>query len=128
MAVQYTLVPGGIVRGDAFPVERTVHHLRGRTVTKAWLTVKDDVSDSDLSALIQKTITSTDVPGTGKVTGTAVFSRATLRFDLTNLDTGAGAGGQRAYYDIQILLDNNERITLELGYVDFIEEITVTTT
>lgn len=91
----------------------------GVTITKAWLTVKAAVADAD-PGLVQKAITTSDVPGTGQIendgTGDVDF---VVRFDLTRADTlaiGTLAGGKR-YFDVQVLASDGNPYTAEIGVV-----------
>lgn len=126
--VRSSLVEGGITRGDAFPIRRWVIVPTGLTVTKAWLTIKADIDDDDGSALVQKTITSSNVAGTGQIEKTgAALGRALLRFDFVNTDTGALSAGEDHYWDLQVLLSDGQRHTLEGGMVSALAEVTETT-
>ena len=59
----------------------------GAVLTKAWLTVKDDVGDAD-PGLFQKEITTTDAPGTGQIENDGTGNvDPVLRFDLLLADT-----------------------------------------
>jgi len=79
-------------------------------ITKGWLTIKDDESDADIDAIIQKEITTSDVPGTGQLEDDGSGDGdPILRFDLVPADTRA-IGSTHRYYDIQILLSANSSI------------------
>lgn len=94
----------------------------GVTITKAWLTVKDAVGDADVDAIIQKEITTSDVPGTGQIeddgTGDADF---VVRFDLTRADTLAigveTPAVKKRHFDVQILASDGYPYTPEIGKV-----------
>ena len=106
----------GLIRGDVFPLRRTINGLQGRTVEEAWLMVKTAFNVNDGSATITKTITGSDSPGTGQIEdsgsgdGTAV-----LRFDFSNTNTTAVTAGVRYLYSIQVLLSDGSVFELETG-------------
>lgn len=92
----------------------------GVTISKAWLTVKASPSDAD-PGLLQKEITTTDVPGTGQIendgTGDVDF---VVRFDLTRTDTlaiGEAAVAGERYFDVQVLASDGNPYTAENGRV-----------
>jgi hypothetical protein len=76
------------VAGDTVEVTRTITGIpAGQTIAKAWLMVKVKETDPDASAIISKTITTTDAPGTGHITDTGADGTGAVRFDLTHDDT-----------------------------------------
>ena len=111
------------VTGDTIQVRRAGTDLSG-SITLAWLTVKlnDRVSDTD--ALIQKEITTGDVPGTGQIVGAgAEGASGDLRFDFTSDDTEL-MGDSVWSYDIQVKLDTDEIFTPEKGTVELTMDVT----
>ncbi len=105
-----------VVAGDALTVRRTINRSEsklasGATITKAWLTIKDSFDDDD-PGLVQKVITTTDVPGTGQIEDDGTGDTDPIvRFDLSGDDTilltdaeqvTAGLPTEK-YFDIQVL-------------------------
>jgi len=118
----------GLIRGDITSIYRTIEGLPvGRTVTKAWLMVKTSVSVIDASATISKTITTTNVAGTGQIEDDGTTdSTAILRFDLTNANTIAVTAETVHLYSIQIKLDNSDIVEIETGQAVWRAEVIIT--
>lgn len=127
MVIESNLHNGnGIVRGDVFPLRRTINKLpSGRTVVEGWLTVKTAIADADVAAIFQKIITAADVAGTGQIEDTGADGSAVVRFDLTAANTTAMTAGTNYYYDIQVRLDNNDILTLENGFTSAQTQVTI---
>ena len=127
MVMRTTLDNGlGLIRGDVFSLRRTITNLpAGVTVTKAWLMVKTAYSVADGSATISKSITSSNVAGTGQIeaTGSSTSRTAVIRFDFTNTNTTAVTAAVVYVYDIQILLSNADLITIETGTATWASEV-----
>lgn len=74
-------------------------------LVKAWLTIKNLLSDAD-PGVLQKVITTTLVPGTGQITddGAAAHGNGTgqVLFQLTAADTTALGAIRRYVYDIKV--------------------------
>lgn len=115
------------VAGDAVRRRVTIDRVAsgvpsGVTISKAWLTVKAAVSDADGSAIIQKEVTTSDVPGTGQIeadgTGDVDFI---VRFDLTRADVLAigleTSSTPKRFFDIQVLASDGNPYTAEIGRV-----------
>lgn len=114
--------------GDTVRIPRTVTKIAaGRTVVKAWLTVKAAEGDAD-PGLLQLVIDSslaavgqiTDA-GTTQADGTVT---ATLYFVLQSSATAALGAGTTAVYDIQLKLDDGSIGTTEKGDILFEKGIT----
>jgi len=119
----YSATISGFATGDSLVIRRTISRSSsgmpsGVFVTKAWLTVKDELTDADVDALVQKEITTTDAPGVGQLEDDGNGDTdPVLRFDLVAADTRA-IGATHRYYDIQVLLNVNSSIyTGEKGEV-----------
>lgn len=127
MVVESNLHDGnGIVRGDQFSVWRRISGVPpGATISEAWLTVKTAIVDVDGSAIFQKDITTTNVPGTGHVVNSGSSGGGLLRFDLTAANTMAMTAGTLYYYDIQILLSSGDVLTLESGETSARAQVTI---
>lgn len=116
MVIETNLHMGkGIVRGDQFSIYRTVRGLSsGITVSSALLTVKNTIATVD-PGLFQKSITSSNVAGTGKIEDTGVSGIAKLRFDFTSANTLLMVADTEYYFDIQVTLSDGSLLTLERG-------------
>ena len=92
-----------VVAGDDLEITRTITSVPdGATLTDAWITVKEHPDDADASAIIQKAITSSDVPGTGQITDTGADGTGAVRFDLADTDTALIIPGRDYFWDIQV--------------------------
>lgn len=122
----------GITRGDQFTLTRRIQAVPiGRTIQRAWLTIKANLTDSDASAIFQKEITTTHTAGQGQIADDPVASlnRTTeLRFEITSSDTMAMTADQVYYYDIQIRLDSGDIYTIESGRTSAREQVTIDAT
>ena len=117
----------GYVVGDNLKVRRTVTDLPD-AIAAAWLTVKQHLRQDDDDAVLGKTITTDDVPGTGQITDAGgVGVDGALRFDLTQDDTLA-LGSREWVYDIQIKLDDGTVFTPEIGTLELTSDVTRSTT
>ena len=127
MVVMTTLDRGlGLVRGDIISIYRTVNNIpSGDSISKAYLFVKAAYADADGSATFSKTVTSSNVAGTGQVedTGSSDLS-GRIRFDLTNANTTAVTADTPYYYDIQILTTLGSVFTLEIGRATWMAQVT----
>jgi len=119
------------VEGDAFTIQRTIKRTAsglatGITATKAWFTVKEALTDEDVAALVQKEITTGDVPGTGQIENDGTGDvNIVLRFDILTADTRAISTTER-YYDVQVLLSDSTLTTPEVGVIVAVDEVTLT--
>lgn len=116
----------GFAVGDYITVRRTINRTSsnlptGETITQAWFTVKENITDADGSAIVQKVITTVDDPGNnghieedgGSGAGTA---DPVLRFDFLSADTEAIDTNHR-WYDIQVKTSTNAIYTGEKGEI-----------
>lgn len=107
-----------IIRGDDVTISATITDKDGNAVdltdAKAYLTVKENRSDSDDDALIQKT-TETHANASEGQTG----------FDLTNEDTDIAEG--KYYYDLQIKDSDSKIRSVGYGTIKVIQDITKST-
>lgn len=105
----------GIVRGDQFSLRRIVRGIpSGQLITSAILTIKDAIATAD-PGLFQKSITSTNVTGTGEIEDTGATGIAKLRFDITSTDTLLFTADTEYLFDIQVTLSDGTKYTLESG-------------
>jgi len=122
------VILSGYVRGDALSIVRQVRDIpAGRTITKAWFTVKTLATDAD-PGVLQKVITTSSVPGVGHVIDAAADGFGELLFILTGTETATVTAGKRYHYDIQLKLDNGDLATIELGTIQFTQDVTAATT
>ena len=122
LAVQIT----GFVVGDDLEVRRTVTDLPA-PIESAWLTFKRYPRQPDEEAILQKRITTVDVPGVGQIVVAGEPDvNGDLRFDLTPTDTMVLDTRLRAY-DIQIKLTTGKIYTIEKGTLQLTGDVTQTT-
>jgi len=116
------------VAGDDLQITRTITNVpSGAVLTKAWLTIKFRQDDADADAIIQKAITTSNVPGTGQITDDGAGDQsAAVRFDLTDTDTAKLHRGIKYWYDIQVLTDGGAVYTPEIGIITARQGITDT--
>lgn len=124
----------GFVGGDHLSIQRTVDRdgggeadlaiASGVTITRAWLTVKNKVTDIDGDAIFQKEITTSLQPDIGQIEndGTA-DADPILRFDLTPVNTAA-IGTRAKHYDVQVLMSNLKLYTPERGKIYASSQVT----
>jgi hypothetical protein len=117
-----------IAKGDARTIRRTYRKLpTGSAITKAWLTVKKQVTDPDVDALIMKEITDSPNPQ-GQITkaSTDPDGQISMFFEFTQSETDQA--GIRYFvnypFDIQILRSTGQPHTLSKGYVSFFPDVT----
>ncbi len=132
----YNAQISGFATGDDLLVRRTIDRSAsnlpaGVVIAQAWFTVKEEESDIDLDAIVQKDITTIDVSATGQIEedGSASGGDADpiLRFDLTDSDTRA-IGTPHRFYDIQVKTDTGSIYTGEKGEIWGIGDVTISTT
>jgi len=117
-----------IVMGDDISIRRTIDRAQsgfqaGVTITNAWFTVKAELADAD-PGLVQKDVTTTDVPGTGQIEndGTGDVNMV-VRFDLLPADTVAIDTLLR-HFDIQVKTNGGQIYTPEAGGIAATREVT----
>jgi hypothetical protein len=120
----YNQLLRGFVAGDDFDVERTITGIpAGRTLTKAWLTVKRLAADVDGSALLQLVITSS-LTSAGQITDTGADGTGTVVFQVSAAQSAALGFALTYQYDIQLKFDNAEIATLERGSLQLEQGVT----
>lgn len=113
-----------IVVGNAIQIVRTISDIPdGATLTKAWLTIKEHEDDADSEKIIQKAITTNDVPGTGQITD-ATAPDGAVRFDLTKTDTNLLAPGVDYVFDVKVLTNSGDPYTGEKGILTVVAGVT----
>ena len=81
---------------------RTVVNIpAGLTMTKAWLTVKNNLTDTDLQAVFQLIITPS-ANTTGQITDTGGSGTGTIVFNILAAQSSLLVEGQKYVYDIQV--------------------------
>lgn len=120
-----TVAITGFVAGDAMTIKRPAITgvPQGRTLTKAWLTIKRNKRDADNQAALQLSITSSPAAA-GQITDTGASGTAALLFALTNAQTLALGWVEPYVFDIQLKFDNGDIATLELGTIQFTQGVT----
>ncbi len=124
-------VISGYVAGDKLNVRRIVSNIQtGRTLIKAWLTIKNVLTDAD-PGVIQKVITTAANPGTGQIiapgdgTGGQPIGTGDILFELTMTDTGTTLGPNKQFvFDVQLKFDNAEIATLSYGEIWLVRGVT----
>lgn len=106
--------------GDHRDFEVTVRNLpSGRTLTKAWLTIKINESDADVDAVINKEITTSAVPGTGQIQDDGASDGVgVLLFEMSPADTIL-VGTRQLPYAVQVELDSAKVTEIEHGVTAF---------
>lgn len=124
----------GYTVGDDLEVRRTIDRDLsgldpGTTIDKAWFTVKTTPSiddPDDTNALLQKEITTTDVPGTGEIEDDGTGDTdPILRFDFVPDDTRS-IGTTHRKYDIQVLTSSGKLYTGEVSEIWGNADVTIT--
>lgn len=114
----------GLVRGDYLSIRRHLTRMpSGVTVSSAKLTFKASTSDAD-PGLFQKSITTSNLAGTGHVENIGSGGVATLRFDLAAADTNLATANQNYYFDIKVTFSDGKILTIESGITSFREKVT----
>jgi hypothetical protein len=106
---------GPITEGDDEPFDLTIRGADGSpldiTGWTVFVTVKDDITDTDANAVISKDITTHDEPENGKTS-----------FKFTSAET-ADLDGEKEY-DVQVKDDNDDISTILRGTVTFEPDVT----
>ena len=125
MVIETNLHMGeGIVRGDQFSFRRIVRGVpAGVTISSAILTLKATIATAD-PGLFQKSITSSNVVGTGQIEDTGASGIGKLRFDLTDDDTLLMTADTQYYFDIQVTMSSGDIFTLERGQTSAVSQVT----
>ncbi len=108
----------GIVRGDAFPIRRSVSGIpTGDSIVSALLTLKANIGDAD-PGLFQIAAT---VEDSGSVSGIGV-----IRFDVSTANTLLMVQDTPYYFDIQVTLGAGSILTPEQGVTSAVYQVTTT--
>lgn len=115
-----------IVAGDDIQITRTITSIpSGAALTDAWFTVKEHPDDADSAAIIDKQITTADVPGTGQITDDGSGDQTgTVRFDLKDTDTALLIPGRDYYFDVQVKTDGGAIYTPTAGRIRTVPGVT----
>lgn len=104
------------VSGDDLEIERTIAAVpTGITIVTAWFMVKRKFTDTDLEALISKTITSTNTVNVGWIEDQGSDGTGLIRFYLTQTETALLTPLSEYQYSIKIALSNDKVNTPERG-------------
>lgn len=125
----YDVLIDDLVCGDDYDFERTITLVPDDTeLAKAWLTIKRRPVDTDANAVVQKTITTTEVSGQGQITDSGAGDEtAYLFFQLTAAET-ARLEPRRLYaIDVQVLTASGKKYTPLVGRVRPIAGVTKAT-
>lgn len=114
----------GFVAGDDLEVRRGVTEVPS-ALDKAWLTIKRHDNEADAQAILQKVITTADVPGTGQIEDDGGGDgEATVRFDFTDADTLL-LGGASFVYDIKVKCSTGDKLyRIEVGTIQLTRGVT----
>ena len=116
----------GFVRGDEFSIVRKVPRVPiTTTITAAYLTFKSTISDLDAAATVQKSITVSNVDGTGQIENNGSAGVGTIRFDMNEADTLLFTANAKYFFDVQVKLSSGDIFTLEKGDTTFDEQVTI---
>jgi hypothetical protein len=122
-------VISGYVGLDNLSIPYTVTDIPvGRTMTKAWLTIKTQKEDAD-PGILQKVITTAPQAGIGQITDPGASGTGQLLFLIAPSDFSAAAlvALVTYEYDIQVKFDDGGIATLELGKITFEQGVTAAT-
>lgn len=90
------------IHGSNYQINRSITDVpTGQTIEKAWLTMKRNLTDSDVNSAMQKIISTADVVGTGQITNPS-DGNCTVRFDLHGSDWDRVVAGNMYEFDIQL--------------------------
>lgn len=120
----------GLTKGDKVPIYRTFTSLRGATLDKIKLLVKENLVDVDASAKIAKVLT-TSSTSDGQITDNGANNGiAKVVFILGITDTAGAAitADQDYFYDIQCHYSDGYIVTEESGRQAWREEVTLDNT
>jgi len=133
----YNATISGFAVGDDLVVRRTINRSAsnlptGVVIAKAWMTVKENLSDADVDAIITKEITTVEDAGNNghiEEDGSAQAGDANpiLRFDIQAADSRLIDANHR-YYDIQVKTDTGAVYTGEKGVIYGESDVTISTT
>jgi hypothetical protein len=133
----YNAEISGFAVGDDLVVRRTVNRSAsnlptGVVIAKAWLTIKEALTDADVAAIVSKEITTIEDAGNNghiEEDGSAQAGDADpiLRFDLQAADTRAIDANHR-YFDVQVKTDTGAVYTGEKGVIYGEADVTIATT
>lgn len=106
-----------VVSGDDFQIVREITNVNtGQHLTNAWLTIKENNWDS--TYIIQKAITSSDVPLQGVISDTGdTDTVANVKFNLTADETILLKPFYSYVYDIQVKTNTDLIYTPEIGTI-----------
>lgn len=127
----------GKVGGDSievliFPrVPGLIDNTQSRTITKAWLSIKDKETDSDATenaawsptAGARQSVTTTEADGRGWIYNASEASPI-LRFDVTAVNSALLTARKLYYFDVQVLMSDGSIYTVERGTFTFVKGIT----
>lgn len=133
----YNATISGFAVGDDLTVRRTIDRsasnlATGVVIAKAWMTIKESLSDADVDAIVSKEITTTEDAGNNghiEEDGSSVGGSADpiLRFDIQAADSRLIDANHR-YYDIQVKTDTGAVYTGEKGVIYGEPDVTIATT
>ena len=118
-----------LVAGDTWKFIRTYTGLTtGVTISKVYMTVKNDPTDTDITALVQRSITTASTAA-GQITD-ASTSDGAIAFNVIILDTQSVllTPLEDYYYDLQGIGDDGAIYTFETGIITPAQGVTAATT
>lgn len=128
------LVSGDTVEVLCWPKIPQLNAGTSRTITKAWLTVKDKEADSDATenaawsptAGARQSISTTEVAGRGVILS-ASETTPELRFDVTAANTALLTPRKLYYFDVQVLMSDGALYSVEHGHFTLAKGVTAAT-
>ena len=114
------------VAGDAFGLTRSVTNVPSpRVLTKVYLTLKKDPRDAD-PGVLQLTIT-TSATSAGQITNAGGSGTGAFTFAVSSAQSAALGPLQTFVYDLKVIYDDGEPVTLETGTLTLERGVTAAT-
>lgn len=95
-----------------------------QSLVEAWVTVKENETDDDGEAILQKIITTISVSGVGQITDAGVNGTGHVVFQFTSAETNLLEAERAYFYDIQVRTNAGKTATREKGYLIPIGQVT----
>ena len=109
---------GGFTNNSYIGLRWTVSGVpAGSTIATGELIIKPTETSSDSASIIDKTITPSNVAGTGQVEDVGSTGVGIIRFDMPPSDTVKLIPGTKYTYWVEIVLNTSEKTIVEKGTI-----------